>query len=112
MRLVANPVSKHRDAVTMESMFQSLALLPAAVPLPIPRVVQDSDTVKESAAEYVCQECGAKYAQYGRLANHLKNKHEIVKERELFNCDQCEKTFDTVKKLIKSLTCNICSYFK
>ena len=99
MRPVANPFSKHRDAVTMESMFQSLALLPAAVPLPIPRVVQDSDTVKESVAEYVCQECGAKYAQYGRLVNNLKNKHEIVKERELFNCDQCEKSFDTVKKL-------------
>ena len=97
MRLVANPFSKHRDALTLESMFQALALLPAAVP--IPRDVQESNPVKESAVEYICQECGAKYAQYGRLVNHLKNKHEIVKGKELFNCNQCEKSFDTVKKL-------------
>lgn len=102
--MVANPFSRHRDLVVTESMLHTLTISQPLSPIcgesqdsDVNRSVVQLDAPKDNA--YVCQECGASYLQYGRLANHMKSKHGIVNEKELFKCDQCEKSFDTVKKL-------------
>ena len=49
--------------------------------------------------DFKCSLCPKVYKKYGHLANHLKEKQAIQKES--FNCDECHKTFDTVKKLTR-----------
>ena len=66
-----------------------------AVPDVIEDVVEDVVTEKK----FICQECSARYEKYGSLVNHLRAKHDKSPGNELLKCDQCEKLFDSVKKL-------------
>ena len=48
--------------------------------------------------QFACQECEKRYTQYGRLQLHLQQKHGIS-DQAVLKCDNCDKYFDTVKRL-------------
>ena len=90
----------------MEKKLQSLTLqpveedqCPAQTTLSVDTTHSKKVTDLEPEAVFKCQVCDAAYQKYGRLVNHLREKHEIIAEDNLFKCDKCDKFFDSVKKL-------------
>ena len=60
----------------------------------------DAEKVANIAAKtvYKCEICPATYHKHGLLINHKRKKHGID-ELVLLECDQCDSSYDTVKKL-------------
>ena len=118
LRIVANPGSKFRDELLLNVKLESLMLsdsqgavggaqgdegcLPENVCVSHVEQASVPDVQKYSTPEaeaiYTCDVCSARYQKYGLLVNHLAKKHGVV-QPTLLKCDNCDKCFDTVKKL-------------
>ena len=101
---MANPASKARDDIVLSARINGL-IINAPEDVTKNHVDEIADDItsnvkisKKIEATFKCHVCNASYQRHGNLKTHLKTQHNID-EKLVLACENCEKVFDTVKRL-------------
>ena len=62
--------------------------------------VRDRHLVRHgSDTSFKCKQCDRSYVQKADLAQHMKQKHFVVKKKDMFQCDECDYATKTYCQL-------------